>query len=124
MVGPSPFCVLRASLITTARATVTFDSTHRDTEREGPHLHGHTFTVTVDEIADLAGPCLTLYDDLYSTTRTLHLHTLSDMLYGGSERLDGIAAWICERLLLEHPRIVEVVVSIPGSSGMVTREIR
>jgi hypothetical protein len=111
-------------LITTARATVTFDSTHRDTEREGPHLHGHTFTVTVDEVADLAGPCLTLYDDLFTVTRGLHLHTLGEMLYGGSERLDSIAAWITEQLLLAHPRITEVTVSIPGMSGVVTREIR
>lgn len=122
MVGPSLFS--GGSLITTARATVTFDSTHRDTEREGPHLHGHTFTVTVDEVADLAGPCLTLYDDLFTVTRGLHLHTLGEMLYGGSERLDSIAAWITEQLLLAHPRITEVTVSIPGMSGVVTREIR
>jgi len=110
-------------VITTARATVTFDSTHKD-EREGPHLHGHTFIVTVLEVADLAGPCVTLWDDLFTVTRSLHLHTLGDMLYGGSERLDGIAAWICERLLLEHPRITSVEVAIPGSAGVVTREIR
>lgn len=109
---------------TTARATVTFDSTHKDTEREGPHLHGHTFTVTVDEQADLSGLCLTLYDDLYTVTRDLHLHTLSDMLYGGAQTLDGVAAWISERLLMEHPRITTVTVAIPGSAGVVTREIR
>ena len=111
-------------MITTARATVTFDSTHRDVEREGPHLHGHTFTVSVDELGDLAGLCRTLQNDLFTLTRDLHLHTLSDMLYGGSEDLDGVAAWICERLLGEHPRIVAVTVTIPGWSGMVTREIR
>ena len=82
------------------------------------------FTVTVDELGDLAGLCKTIYDDLFSVTRDLHLHTLSDMLYGGSQTLDGIAAWICERLLMEHPRITQVTVSIPGSAGVVTREIR
>ena len=103
--------------------TVTFDSTHQD-EKEGPHLHGHTFTVSVTEKASLEGLCSTLQADLTTVTRSLHLHTLSDMLYGGAQTLDGVGAWIVERLLLEHPHITRVEVAVPGMSGVVTREIR
>lgn len=104
-------------------ATATFDSTHSD-PGEGPHLHGHTFTVSVTEKATLEGLCPTLAADLLTVTRSLHLHTLTDMLYGGNQTLDGIGSWIVERLLLQHPRITRVEVTIPGMSGVVTREIR
>ncbi len=63
-------------------ATATFDSTHQDPDREGPHLHGHTFTVSVTERSDLTGLCRTLQTDLNAVVRSLHLHTLTDMLYG------------------------------------------
>lgn len=104
-------------------ASATFDATHRDDD-ESPHLHGHTFTVTVYEHLDAMGLCATLQEDLEAVVKPLHLHTLSDMLYGGSEKLDGIATWVMERLLMNHPRVFRSEVAISSTRAIVEREIR
>lgn len=108
-------------------ATATFASTHKD-EREGPHLHGHTFVVTAHELGNDAGVKYELLPDLQAVVvGELHLKSLGDMLMGGSQTLDGIGAWVMERLLINHPRLVRVDVSIadqPEVVVSVTREIR
>jgi len=111
-------------MIQSLRATATFESTHFDPDREGPYIHGHTFTVSVIEQNDLTGMCRTLPADLKALAAELDRHKLSDMLYGGSETLDGVASWVMERLLLAHPRITSVDVSVEGLAGLVVREIR
>jgi hypothetical protein len=107
-------------------ATATFASTHQD-EREGPHLHGHTFNVTVLELGSDAGVKYELQPDLESVLSELHLKPLDVMLTGGSQTLDGIGSWVMERLLGRHPRLVRVDTSTcdqPGAVVGVTREIR
>lgn len=99
-----------------------FDATHED-ENESKYLHGHHYEVSV--IEQLRGEmCQTLEKDLNSLLLQLHLRKLSDMLYGGSQSLVNIGAWIMERLLGEHPTIIEIEVSIGSTSGIVRREIR
>ena len=104
----------------------TFASTHRDPD-EGPHLHGHSFHVAVTELGNDAGVRHVLTDHLSEVLSELHLHCLDDMLVGGSQTLDGIAAWVMERLLINHPRITNVEVwaaDRPGVHVGVAREIR
>lgn len=104
------------------RVSASFDATHED-ESESKYLHGHHYSVSV--IEQLRGEmCQTLENDLNSLILQLHLRKLSDMLYGGSQSLVGIAAWVMERLLGEHSTIVEVEVSTGTRSGIVKREIR
>lgn len=107
-------------------ASVTFASTHR-LESEGPHRHGHTFHVEATELGTEGGVRYDLHPDLASIVFELDLHDLDDMLVGGSQSLDGIAAWIMERLLLRHPRLTTVEVwtaDHPEVRIGVTREIR
>ena len=107
-------------------ASATFASTHKD-EREGPHLHGHTFIVKATELGLDTGVKYELMPDLRALLSELHLHSLDDMLTGGSQTLDGLGAWLMERLLINHPRLVAVEVSTldaPGLLVTVTREIR
>lgn len=107
-------------------ASATFASTHRDAS-EGPHLHGHTFTVTATELGNDAGVKYELRPDLIAVLSELHLHSLDDMLVGGSQTLDGIGAWVMERLLSRHPRLVRVDVFTADRSDVVVsvlREIR
>lgn len=107
-------------------STATFASTHRD-EREGPHIHGHSFVVTVHELGTDAGVKYELLPDLKAVLGELHLHNLDDMLVGGSQTLDGIGAWVMERLLSRHPRLVRIdlhTADAPDVEVSVTREIR
>lgn len=107
-------------------ASATFASTHRD-EREGPHLHGHTFKVTATELGNDAGVKYELDPDLGAVLDELHLKSLDDMLTGGSQTLDGLAAWVMERLLSRHPRLVRVDIATfdaPGTVVSVLRELR
>lgn len=108
-------------------ATAHFASTHR-LESEGPHLHGHTFSVQATELGTEAGGVkYDLLPDLQAVLSELHLHNLDEMLFGGSQSLDGIGTWIMERLILRHPRLVRVEVWTADQSGVrvgVTREIR
>lgn len=105
-------------------ASSTFDSTHRD-EREGLHLHGHTYRVTVTELGTDAGVKYDLHPDLRAVLDELDRKSLDDMLTGGSQTLDGIASWVMERLLGRHPRLVRVDISFdPDIVVSVTREIR
>ncbi len=103
-----------------------FASTHRD-EREGPHLHGHSFTVEVTELGNDAGVRYDITDDLSAVLAELHRHNLDEMLVGGSQTLDGIASWVMERLLARHPRITKVELSMcdePDVRVAALREIR
>lgn len=86
-----------------ATATTSFASTHRD-EAESPYLHGHTFFVSVTE----SGEPRDLKSDLDAVAAELHLHSLDDMLVGGGQSLDFMAAWFMERLLLRHPKVTFV----------------
>lgn len=106
--------------------TARFASTHRDPSH-GPHLHGHTYTVSATELGNDAGVHDDLLLDLEAILAELHFHSLDDMLIGGSQALDGIAAWVMERLLTRHPRLVRVDLSTadqPDITVSVTREIR
>lgn len=106
------------------RVTATFEATHEDKD-ESPHLHGHLFTVTVEEQIPTGGEMRrNLVGDLAVVLDQLHLKKLSDMLYGGSQSLTGIGSWVMERLLLEHPRITEVTVTTGNATGVVRREVR
>ena len=86
-------------------ATASFASTHRD-EAESPYIHGHTFWVAVTELGTDELTRKGLDEDLLQVVIELHLHSLDDMLVGGSQELGGIATWVQERLLMRHPRIV------------------
>ena len=106
-------------------ATSTFASTHR--ADDSPHLHGHAFSISVTELGSDSGVRLDLPADLEEVTSELHLHDLEEMLYGGRQELDYIAAWIMERLLLRHPRIVEAEIwtlDRPSVRVGIRREIR
>jgi hypothetical protein len=101
----------------TARAV--FASTHRD-EEESPHLHGHTFTVEVGEKQGDGS----LEAHLSEVVSELHLRSLDDMLAGGAQDYHSIAAWIMERLLLRHPRLAWVEVSVADRPHMAWGERR
>jgi hypothetical protein len=121
-----PLFVVRRARLRQISAQASFASTHRE-EREGPHLHGHTFIVTAHELGSDAGVKYELLPDLSAVLNELHLHNLDDMLTGGSQTLDGIGSWVMERLLTRHPRLVRVELSTadqPGTIVAVLREIR
>jgi len=108
------FCIAEAS----------FASAHRDPE-EGPHPHGHTFHVRATEQGTDGGVGAEILGDLRSIVGELHLHDLGDMLYGGSQTLTGLAAWIMERLLSRHPRLTSVEVWTDEDYVVgISREIR
>ena len=107
-------------------ASATFGSTHR-LSTEGPHLHGHTFHVSATETALDSDMGDDLPGDLRAIVGELHLRSLDDMLIGGNQTLDGIAAWLMERLLVRHPglSIVEVwTADRPDFRVGVRREVR
>jgi 6-pyruvoyl-tetrahydropterin synthase len=121
-----PFFLPWRATVRQITVSATFASTHRD-ENEGPHLHGHTYRVTATELGNDAGVKYELLPDLKAVLSELHLHSLDDMLVGGSQTLDGIGAWVMERLLNRHPRLVRVDVHTadqPDVSVSVMREIR
>lgn len=106
--------------------TATFASTHRDPS-EGPHLHGHSYVVAATELGNDAGVKYELLPDLRAILSELHLHSLDEMLIGGSQTLDGIGAWIMERLLSRHQRLVRIdmhTADQPDVVVSVLREIR
>lgn len=97
-----------------------FDATHYD-EAETHHLHGHHFTVEVTDLSEVSS----IASHLEDVCRELHLHRLDEMLVGGSQTGQGIASWIMERLLINHPKITRVEVWWnPDLRYGVTREIR
>ena len=101
-----------------------FDSTHLESAC-GPYLHGHRFYVKAHELGTDAGVRTDLPADLRSVLLELDLHPLGEMLVGGVQTLDGVAAWIMERLLSRRPRLTEVEVWIDDEYRVgVTREIR
>lgn len=101
-----------------------FDSSHLDPEH-GPYSHGHRFHVRAVEQGTDAGVGSDLPVDLRSVLIELDHHPLGDMLVGGSQTLEGIAAWIMERLLSRRPRLTKVEVWVDDDRRVgVTREIR
>lgn len=109
---------------TSAIVSGTFSSTHDDITCS-PHLHGHTFEVKVYEEGTIAGIAPHLLETaLDGILGELNGRPLGDMLYGGSQTLDGIAAWICERLLTTHPRVTMVIVTADRRSGVIERDLR
>ena len=101
-----------------------FDSSHLDPAC-GTYVHGHRFWVKATEQGTDAGVRSDLPADLRSVLLELDVHPLGDMLIGGAQTLDGIAAWIMERLLSRRPRLTEVEVWIDDDYRVgVVREIR
>jgi hypothetical protein len=102
-------------------ATQSFDASHRDPD-ESPHRHGHTYHVAVTEQTEVRSP---LPAHLADICAELHLRDLDEMLVGGSSTGPGIASWVLERLLINHPKITRVEVwTDPSLVHGVTREIR
>ena len=102
-------------------ATSEFDASHQDPD-ESPHRHGHHYIVEVWERTEIRSDLL---GDLRSVLDELHLRDLDEMLNGGSSSGPGIASWIMERLLINHPKIERVEVSWGwGQRYGVTREVR
>ncbi len=98
-----------------------FDATHND-PLESLHLHGHHFEVEVTEQTEVTTK---LQSNLANICAELHLHSLGDMLIGGSQTGQGIASWVMERLLINHPKITRVEVWWePDFRHGVTRDIR
>jgi hypothetical protein len=125
MVGPSSFHA-RGARVRYITVEASFASTHYDA-KESSHLHGHSFNVAVTEMGSDAGVRDDLAPHLRDVLAELDLHNLDEMLVGGSQTLDGIGAWVMERLLINHPRITRVEVGQydrPGVRVGITREIR
>lgn len=102
-------------------ARTSFDSTHYDTS-ESVHPHGHRFRVEVTEQTEVT---TRIRESLSAVCSELHLHELHDMLTGGSQSGQGIASWILERLLINHPKITRIEVSWdPDITYGITRDIR
>lgn len=101
-----------------------FDSTHLEPDH-GPYVHGHRFWVSATEQGTDAGVRTDLPADLRAVLLELDNHPLGDMLVGGAQTLDGIAAWVMERLLTRRPRLTDVQVWIDDDYRVgITREIR
>jgi len=103
-------------------ATTSFASTHRD-DAESAYIHGHTFFVSATESGESSG----LRSDLDEVAAELHLHSLDDMLVGGDQGLDHMAAWFMERLLLRHPRMTFVEMWVADRADVrvgIRRELR
>jgi len=121
-----PVSRFREPYVRQITVSATFASTHRD-PGEGPHLHGHSYVVRATELGNDAGVKYELLPDLRAVLSELHLHSLDDMLVGGSQTLDGIGAWLMERLLSRHPRLVRVDLNTADQPDVVVsvlREIR
>lgn len=102
-------------------ASTSFDATHND-PLESPHLHGHRFEVEVTEQTEISTDILKNLVDICSE---LHHHSLDEMLTGGSQSGQGIASWIMERLLINHPKIVRLELWWdPRLRYAVTRDLR
>ena len=101
-----------------------FDSSHLDPVH-GPYLHGHTFHVKATKQGTDGGVPDDLPADLHDILHELDLHPLGEMLTGGSQTLEGIVAWIMERLLSRHPKLTSVEVWIADNFRVgIEREIR
>jgi 6-pyruvoyl-tetrahydropterin synthase len=104
-----------------AIARFSFDATHHD-PLESHHLHGHHFTVEVTEQTEVTTD---IRRNLEAICNELHLHQLNDMLVGGSQTGQGIASWVMERLLINHPKITRLELWWdPDFRYGITRDIR
>ena len=113
--------------------TVPFNAAHRLPSEPGhENNHGHTYRVTVVEEVrfDLAAKRLArapeqLRTDLESLLIEVNGRDLNEQLYGTEPSLAGIAAWLMERLLMEHPNIITIdVEEIPDLHVIVRKEVR
>ena len=103
------------------RARSSFDATHQDL-LESPHLHGHRFHVEVTEQTEVTTK---VRESLEAVCAELHLHRLDEMLVGGAQTGQGIASWILERLLINHPKIIRIELWWdPDFRHGITRDIR
>ena len=102
-------------------ARFSFDATHND-PLETKYLHGHHFEVEVTEQTEVN----TQIDQHLGLVRSeLHLHSLDEMLIGGSQTGQGLASWILERLLINHPKITRIELWWePDIRYGITRDIR
>lgn len=102
-------------------ASAYFDATHHD-PLESAHPHGHHFIVEITEQTEVTTKILEHLVDIISE---LHHHSLDEMLTGGSQTGQGIASWILERLLINHPKITRIELWWdPRLKYGVTRDIR
>jgi hypothetical protein len=120
--GPSSFHARRIPFVSRyVLARDSFDATHDD-PLESIHLHGHHFDVEVHEQTEVTTK---LQTHLHDVCAELDRHVLGDMLIGGSQTGQGIASWIMERLLINHPKITRVELWWePDFRYGVTRDIR
>lgn len=82
--------------------------------------HGHSYEVKVTSVSlDHTLPAA-----LAGIAAELHLKNLAKMMPGASTDLDGIAAWILERLILDHQGIVEIEVREDDLSIILERPLR
>ena len=104
-----------------SRAFAEFDAHHVDGSRIRCHRsHGHHFTVTAEKI--VAGEDLEA--DLQSIVVEWQDRSVNEMLHVTTVSLEGMAAWVNERLLLRHPTLVRVEVSDGRAVGIVRQEPR
>lgn len=110
-----------------------FDAAHRLPDEPGhENNHGHSYRVTVVEEVrfDLTAKRLArapeqLRTDLESLLIEVNGRDLNEQLFGGSSSLAGVAAWIMERMLMEHPQIITVdVEQVPDLHVVVRKEVR
>jgi hypothetical protein len=113
----SPFAY-SGDVVKTMRKTIqSFDSSHED-ESCSPWPHGHTYTVSASsERADIGSTLREIISEL-------HLRNLGKMLNGGSQTIDGLAAWFMERILTIDPTVDSVTVTFMDRLATVTRERR
>lgn len=93
-----------------------FDASHtEDACSIGPRLHGHRWRISVSTYArfDLNKGRLnpsTLDSDLTNLLSEVHGRDLNEMLPGTHTMPENIAAWVMERLSLQHRTLYKVKV--------------
>jgi 6-pyruvoyl-tetrahydropterin synthase len=102
---------------TTWLTRLTFDSSHED-ESCSKYVHGHQFLVEAESQRD------DIEQNLKTIIEELHLRQLGRMLNGGSQTVDGLAAWFMERLLVVDPTVENVRVGFLDHEAKVVRERR
>lgn len=104
-------------------ATASFDASHMvKAPLRCNKDHGHSFEVVARVQGDYQPE---IQEDLEVLLRELDGRSLNAMMIAGDPSVTGTAAWIMERLLHLHPRLVLVrVMDSKGLSGICEREIR
>ena len=104
-------------------ATASFDASHMvKNPLRCSKQHGHSFEVTARVQGDYQPE---VQEELEVLLRELDGRDLNVMMIAGDPSVTGIAAWIMERLLHLHPRLVRVqVTDSKGLTGVAERELR